>query len=248
MNEWIAVAIAIAGGFVVGAFAAVVVRRMFGSESRPELMQRLADPLANLAFWLAVVIGLIVALGIVNPDSLETLPHDAVDYLPRLIAGLIVFIVGNTVAGLAASAVSGALARAAASAQRVVPTAVKASILTMTVILAAGQIGLDTTIVNLAVAAGLFSLGLAVALLVGLGGKDVSSEVAAARALRSVVAEGDHVELDQWAGRVVAVHSTAVELDTGTETHLVPNTVFMSKSVRIVRAERSEDSAGGSGA
>lgn len=241
MNEWIAVIIAIVGGFVVGAFAAIVVRRIFASEARPELMRRLADPLANLAFWIAVVVGLITALGIVNPDSLETLPQDAVDYLPRLIAGLIVFIVGNTAAGLAASAVSAALARASASLQRVVPGVVKAAILTMTVILAAGQIGLDTTIVNLAVAAGLFSIGLASALLVGLGGRSVSGEVAAARALRSMLNEGDFVELDEYSGRVVAVHSTAVELDTGDNTRLIPNSTVMAQSFRIIRAERPDD-------
>ncbi|MCP3938577.1 MAG: hypothetical protein GY708_24785 [Actinomycetia bacterium] len=241
MNEWIGAAIAIGAGFIVGVFVAAVVRRALGAESRAEILQRLAEPLANVAFWLAVVVGLIVALGIVNPDSLETLPKDAVDYLPRLIAGLIVFIVGNAAAGLAASAVAAALARAAASAQRIVPSAVRAAILVMTVIIAAGQIGLDTTIVNLAVAAMLFSLGLAAALLVGLGGREVSGEVAAARALRSMMNAGDVVDVDKWSGRVVAVHSTAVELESGGQIHLVPNSMFLLNTVRIERAESEED-------
>ena len=95
MNEWIGAAIAVAAGLAVGAVLAVVVRRMLGGDSRPELVKKLSDPLANLAFWIAVVVGLITALGIVNPDSLDQLPQDAVDFLPKLFAALIVFMISS---------------------------------------------------------------------------------------------------------------------------------------------------------
>ena len=238
MNEWIGAAIAVAAGFVVGAIVAVAVRRLLGAESRPELVRKLSEPLASLAFWIAVVIGLITALGIVNPESLDQLPQDAVDFLPRLFAGLIVFIVGNAAAGLAATGVSSALARATPSAQKYGPVVVRSVILATAVILAAGQLGIDTTIINLAAAALLFSIGLTVSLLVGLGGRRVSSEVAAARALRSMLNAGDQVTVGELTGRVATVHSTAVEIESsGGVIHLVPNSELLASSIQIVRGD-----------
>jgi small-conductance mechanosensitive channel len=236
MNEWVAAAIAVGAGFVVGALAAVVVRRLMSAETRPVIVRRVAEPVANLAFWIAVVVGLVTALGIVNPDSLDQLPKDAVDFLPKMIAALIVFIVGNAAATLAAGAVASAVARAGAGAQKYGPMAVRTVVLAAAVILAAGQIGIDTTIINLAAAAVLFSVGLTLALLVGLGGRSVSSEVAAARALRGVLSEGDVVTMGDVRGRVVTVHSTAVELEaSGGIRHLIPNSELMAASIQIER-------------
>jgi small-conductance mechanosensitive channel len=237
MNEWIWAAIAIGAGVVIGAFAAGIIRRLLAKESRPDLLNRLADPIANLAFSLAIVVGLIVALGIVNPDSLETLPTDLVSFLPKLLTGFIVVIVGNAAAGLAAGAASQALARAGSGAQRMVPKVVRAGIIAASVILAANQVGIDTTIITLAVAAVFFSVGLAGALMIGLGSRTVSGELAAARALRQLLNEGDVVVLDGVRGTVVHVHSTATELElSGGVRRLVPNSHFMSSAIEIERA------------
>jgi hypothetical protein len=58
------------------------------------------------------VVGLISALAAVNPEALDTLPTQLVEYLPRLLIGIVVIIVGNVIAGLGASAVDQAVSRA----------------------------------------------------------------------------------------------------------------------------------------
>lgn len=236
MNEWIAAGIAVAAGFVVGTFVSAVVRRMLAKETRPELLQRLAEPVANLVFSLAVVVGLVVALGIVKPDALDTLPTDLVNFLPNLLVGFIVVIVGNAAAGLAEGAVAQSLSRSGAGAQKFVPKGVRAAILVASLILAANQVNIDTTIITITVAAVLFSVGLAGALMVGLGSRAVSGEVAAARALRQLLRAGDVVTLDGIRGTVVHVHSTATELElSGGVRHLVPNSSFLASTVEIER-------------
>jgi len=236
MNEWIWAAIVIGSGVVIGAFVAGVTRRVLAKDVRPDLLNRLADPIANLVFSLAVVVGLVAALGIVNPESLDTLPAELVSFLPRLLTGFIVVIVGNAAAGLAASAVAQALARAGTGAQRLVPKVVRAAILAASVILAADQVGVDTTIITLAVAAVFFSTGAAGALMIGLGSRTVAGELAAARALRQLLNEGDVVALDGVRGTVVHVHSTATELElSGGTRRLVPNSHFMSSPMEIER-------------
>lgn len=236
MNEWIAAGIVIGAAVIAGLVIARVLRALLSGDNRPELVQRIADQVANLGFWIAVVVGLVAALGIVNETALDELPKDAVDFLPKLFAGLIVFIIGNTAATLAAGAIRTALESANASAQKYGPVAVRGVILVATVILAAAQIGLDTTIINMAAAALLFSVGLTIALLIGLGGTEVSAEVAAARALRTMFNVGDVVTVDDLKGKVVAVHSTAVELETAAGVvHLVPNSEFLASRIEIDR-------------
>ena len=237
MNEWIAAGIAIAAGFVAGAFAAAIIRRILATESRPDVMRRMSDPIANLVFSIAVVIGLVVALGIVNEDALDTLPNDLVDFLPRLLIGFIVVIVGNAAAGLAAGAVAQALSRAGTGAQNLVPKVVRAAILVAALILGADQVGIDTTIITLAVAAVFFSAGAAAALMVGLGSREVTGELAAARALRQMLNEGDVLSFDGVRGSVIAVHSTATEIElAGGVRQLVPNSTLMSSTIEITRA------------
>ncbi len=244
MNKWLWVAVAVVGGLVVGALISAVVRRLLSRDNRPDLLQRLAEPVAGLAFSLSVVAGLIVALGIVKPDSLDTLPTDVVDYLPRLLTGVIVLMVGSAVAGLAGGAVGQALARSGAAAQKAVPTVVKGSILVAAGILAADQLGIDTTIITLTVAAVLFSTGAGAAMMIGFGSREVAGQVAAARALRQMLSEGDTVTIEDRTGEVVAIHSTATELSlAGGERVLVPNSQFLRNDIVISRAERDGETA-----
>ena len=80
MNEWIAAAIAVAGGIVIGSLLARIVRGLLTNERRPEALQRSAGAIASLFFSIAVIIGLITALGLVNEAALDQLPEDLVDY------------------------------------------------------------------------------------------------------------------------------------------------------------------------
>lgn len=241
MNEWIWAAIAIGAGLVVGTVAGRIVRHQLGKANRPELMQRLAQPAGSLLFTALAVTGLVVALAAVNPTSLETLPSDLVDYLPRILVGLVIIIVGNVVAGLGAAAVDQAVMRATGRPSGPIPTAVRVVVLAFASILAANQVGIDTTIITLAVAAILFSMGLAGALVVGLGGRTVSSEVAAARALRRIITPGDRLVVAGHDGVVVAIHSTSTEIETDAGRVVLPNSALLSDTFTIERGEKPSD-------
>ncbi|MFT5531649.1 MAG: hypothetical protein ACI91O_001677 [Candidatus Poriferisodalaceae bacterium] len=93
------------------------------------------------------------------------------------------------VQSLAATAVEQAISRGTGKSAGAIPVVLKTVILTLAVILAASQLGIDTTIITIAVSSVFFSVGLGAALMVGLGGRGV----AAARALRYVLNSGDVV-------------------------------------------------------
>lgn len=237
MNKWVSAAIAIGAALVIGSIAAGAVRRTLADERRPEGLRNSAAAIASLVFSFAIIAGLITALGFVNRESLDKMPEQLVNYIPRALSAAIVLIAANVVSSFAATAIERSMGHASPSVRAKVPMLVKAVVLGMAGLIAANQLGVDTTIITIAAASLFFSIGLAAALMTGLGSRKVSGEIAAGRALRQLVGPGDRVDLGTLAGTLVKVHVVATEVvSPDGQVHLVPNSRFLEQSLRLVRA------------
>lgn len=239
MSDWIQVLLAIGAGVVVGLVASRIVHAIVGSPRRPEPIQRAAKPLASLALAFGIVAGLVVALGIVQPSSLDQLRSDAIAFIPKLMTAAIIIIVANVLSAFANTALAQAMGRMPIQVQRQAATAVKVTIVTLATLLAVSQLGINTDVVNLGVAAVFFGIAASLTLLVGLGGNGVAREVAATRAMKRLVNQGDTVQVGSVRGVVVAVHPTAVELSTGDgEAILIPSSSLVNQTISIERVEQ----------
>ena len=231
--EWIWAVVAIVGGFIVGGIASRIARQLV--EKRKGKAADLAPAAASLTFSLIFVIGLLVALGFVQPDSLDKLRDDTIDYLPRVLSALIVVILGGVVGTIASTAARESVGRTMGRLGERIPQAIKGLITIFATILAAAQLGINTTIINILVASLVAGLALAFALIIGFGSWPVATEIASGRALRQLIAPGDHIESGSVSGTVVAVHPTAVELTTDGSVTLVPNTELAEASLIVTR-------------
>lgn len=251
MNPWIGAVIAIVAAVMIGSVASSVVAKLLGKSSVPALSEA-APALAGLALSAAIIVGLLVALGFVAPDELEQLGDDAIAFLPRAISALVIVIGANVASTFAAAAVAKSLAGTGAAA-RFAPIITKFAILGGGAIIAAGQTKVDTAVINIAVAALLFGVAASVALLTGLGGRQVAGEIAAGRAWRSSLRSGDRIRAairpsssgveSIVEGVVVGVHPTAVEVDSLGTTVFVPNSRLLDSIVERDRPEPA-DAAG----
>lgn len=236
MNKWVAAAIAIGVALVVGSIAARVVRNLLSRPRQPEGLRNSAGAIASLVFSVVVIAGLITALGMVNKESLDQLPQQLVDYVPRALSAAIVLIAANVVSAFAASALERSMGHASPSVRQKVPVLVKSVIFGMAGLIAANQLGVDTTIITLAAAALFFSIGLSAALMAGFGSRKVSAEIAAGRALRQLLEPGDVVGVGTVHGTLVKVHAVASEVLTAAgEVRLVPNSQFLDHALSLVR-------------
>ncbi len=241
-TDWVLVAGFVAGGFIIGAIASRLVTVVLSSPSRPKPRQGAARPLSSLFFWIGVTIGLLAALGVIQPSAVTQMQADLIAFLPRIMAAAIIFILGNVLASFVEAALAQLLGRSSASVQRQVLGIARAVIVALASLLAVTQLGINTDILNLTVAAALFGGALSLALLVGVGGRQVAGEVAASRAVWRLIGEGDTVEIDGHIGQVVGVHPTAVELSTRAgETVLVPSSHLLTESVVIRRRQPGPD-------
>lgn len=226
--------VALGIGLLVGVVGGLIARRALRGPSRRPELHRAANPAGAFVFWLALVAGAIVALGLLRPESLEPLPSRIITYLPSvLVAGLIV-LAGYVGAAVVAGVVSRRLVRAGPGQSRHVSTALRAVILGVAIILALGELGVNTAILRILVAAVAFGAAAAAALLIGLGGREVARELAAGRYLHRLVAPGDEVKNGEISGRVVSIRPATVELETdGGDTVHVPHTVLLREPLRV---------------
>lgn len=235
MNDWIAAGIATAAGLVLGVIFGRLTQRVLGKQGRPDVLRASSGPLASVVFSAILVAGLTTALGFVNEEARDQIPQDLVDYIPSVLSAAIVLIGANVLAQLVKPALEQSTARVPGSAARNIPDIARLTILGFGGILAAAQLGVDTTIINITVAALLSSIGLGAALMVGLGSRAVAGEVAAGRAIRRLVRPGDHVAVGDLSGDVVSIQSVAVELATDDGTVLVPHSHLLGSHIAVRR-------------
>lgn len=237
-TDWILVAAFLIGGIVLGNLAGRLTGRFLSGAARPEPIRDASGPLSSLVLWGLVIAGLMAALGIMQPSALEEIPRDLISFLPRMLSAAIIIIGANVVTSFVLAALRPILARSSATVQRQVGLVVKAFIVGLAAVLAVTQIGIDTTVVNLALAALFFGVAASLTLLVGLGGQSVAREVAATRAVRRLVSEGDHVRVDGYDGVIVGIRPTAVELaGADGQRVLIPSSHFIGEALSVQRSE-----------
>jgi small-conductance mechanosensitive channel len=109
------------------------------------------------------------------------------------------------------------------------------TILTVAVALAVGQVGLDTTLLNILIgvvaAAIFFSAGLAFA----QGARDVVRNIMAGHYLRSVCAPGDTMTVGDVSGVVVAFAATSVVLRSEAGEHIIPCAMALDRPILVKR-------------
>ena len=235
INPWIYASGAILVGLLSGVVGAALVRRIILNDrrDRPEALDA-ARATATFLFLFFTSLGVIVAIGFTNPETLEPIPAEVLRKSPRILAAGLILIAARAIAFAIGGMVNTAFAGSSARIRGQVASAASVLIYVIAGVLALSQLGVETTILSLIVAAVAFGLAGAFALLVGFGGRELGGELAAGRYLSRLVRVGDLVTVDAIKGRIVALHPASVEIatDDGASIH-VPNTRLTRGDLRI---------------
>jgi hypothetical protein len=241
--RWLIALGVVVAGVLVGSFVSARVRSILSKPSRSEKIRDLAEPLASIVFPIVFGGFVIVALGIGDPDSLATLPKSIVAFVPKLLIAVLFVLGGGAVATLASNTVGAAVLKATGSPQPQIARLVRTIVSGIFTLLAVGQIGIDTKIVDMITMGVIGSISLAVALLTGLGGRATAGEVAAGRFLAKIVRKGDLIQTDAMSDfsqplLVHKLHGAMIEIalpdEPGTKL-FIPNTQLIASPLRVVR-------------
>jgi len=239
IDPWIYATGAVLIGLLSGLVGAALVRRIIlrGRSHRPE-MHDAARATALFLFLFFTALGVIVAIGFTDPETLKPIPADILRRSPQVLAAGLILIAARAIAYAFGGMINNGLAASTPRTRSQISGAVNLLIYAVAIVLALSQLGVDTTVLSILAGAVTLGVAMAFALLVGLGGRELGGELAAGRYLHRLVDVGDTIETDGIRGTIVALHPASVELidEEGTVTHL-PNTRLSRSAVSVVSPE-----------
>jgi small-conductance mechanosensitive channel len=199
-----------------------------------------SDLVALLIFWLVFLACLLLALETLG-WTLAILPlQNLISYLPRLLAAILILVVGAWLAQALGKAAQAAVASMGVEFHEGVGRAVQGLLLLVTAVLAVEQLGLNLTFLTDALTNLLTLIVAGLALAFGLGGRDVARNVLAGYYARDQFAPGDALVVDGEVGTLEGIGTVSAEIAIGEEILVIPNIRLAGGGIRVRRESRPE--------
>lgn len=228
----VAAAVLVVG--VVLAFAArTVVARMLGRRLPEADGRRQVRTAARGTFWFLIAITVIVSGSMLAPTLLAGVPAQLLAWLPRLGVALVILWFAAVAAALLRRLVTASLEDVGIAGAPSFGQAVYWLIIALAVVLAADQLGVDTTLLQRLLFVVLAVAGAGAALAIGLGGSRLLANVFAGRYVSDRFSEGQRIVVGETEGTLVEIGlaSVTVRREDGSEVE-IPHQVLLERPVQ----------------
>ncbi len=192
--------------------------------------------LAQTIFTFLLLSFLITSTRLMGLEAVALLLERLVSFLPNIIAAVIIFLLGGVAAQFVGNLISNVGAASGLVYAARVGRVVQYMISLFVVVLALGQLGVDTAILVTAITIAIAAFGLAIGLALGLGARGVVSNILAGYYLRQRYAVGRAIAMGDVNGELSLVGPVNTVLRTSEGEVVVPNSTLLEA---IVRAPRS---------
>ena len=140
--------------------------------------------IAIVAKWFVRLITLVVAFDLLGLPAVSAVFQQLLLWLPNLVVGLVILVIGGLAADAVSRVVRGATAEAGFANPDVLATVARIAVWSFAVVVAVSQLGIATTIINTLLIGVVGAVALASGLAFGLGGRDRAAELLDRIALR----------------------------------------------------------------
>ena len=182
--------------------------------------------LGGIAYWTVMVVVLAVVADTLGLVAASVWLEALAGYLPRLMGAVAIVIVGFIGSIVAREVIEMAAGSIGLDPGENLLRFVRFLIVAVAFLLAAGQLGVDVSIISgllMVIAGGVL---LSAALAFGLGARASVSNILASHYLRKSFSEGEYVEIAGHRGRIIQVTATAVVLESDEGRVVVPAGIF----------------------
>lgn len=198
--------------------------KTFGFKMSPSHM------IGKLLYVFFVLIILVAAAETLGLDRFSSILDEFVLYLPKLLGALIITLIGLFIAKAGKSQVETSLENLGVEYGGAVGRVLQLLVLFITFSLVVGQLELETQLLNTIFTVLIASLGVALALALGLGTKSVANSIVSGIYTREQLSPGDEVEFDGFVGNVVMVSTVNTLLeDKHGKRMSIPNQHFLTQ-------------------
>lgn len=195
--------------------------------------------LGTLVLYAILLFTLLTAFGALGLTFVAETINLLIIFAPRLLAAVLLLVLGVAGAGLVAEAAERGLAELGIARSDWGRSGIRAALIAIVVILAAALVGIDVALLIAITVIILGGIALAAALAIGLGLRGLSQNIAASRYIAEGIAEGDRITVGEVTGTVEQIgHAMTTLRGDDDRAYLVPNHHFMERVVE--KAPRAE--------
>jgi small-conductance mechanosensitive channel len=193
--------------------------------------------IGRVVFWVVLLFFIAGALEKLDLAVVRDFLSNLAYYLPRVLLGILVVFVGILAGNLANHAMVTSAARGGARYAQIAGRVVQGAILLVAIVVAADQIGIQSTLLVVTVAIVLGTTMGGAALAFGLGSGPTVSNIIASYYLQKTYRVGQQVRIGDIRGRIVDMSPTAVVLDGEGGRVLIPAKKFSEESSTLLTGE-----------
>jgi small-conductance mechanosensitive channel len=170
--------------------------------------------ISKALYWIILVLFITISSEIMGIPVATAWLSGIVQYLPNILAAIIIVFVGIIGGKIVADIILSATIKSGVTYGNVLSRTVQYSILLITILIAIDQIGIDIALVTIIVSIILGALLFGAALSFGLGAKTSVSNIIASYYIHNTYREGNSVKINNVEGTIIRITSTAVVIDT----------------------------------
>ncbi|RMG63957.1 MAG: hypothetical protein D6715_10470 [Calditrichaeota bacterium] len=197
--------------------------------------------LGKLVFWSLLLLFLLSAAETLELDALAQTIQNAVAFIPNLLAVVFILLFGSLFARLLSQMVRGAASEAGLEFADGLGRMVYYLTMVVVGIMAVSQLKIQSHVLDIAFAAILGALGLAVAITLGLGTRHIASNVISGIYARKIFLPGQRVQWGELQGELVQVGNINALLKTREGVVSIPNRLLTEEVTHIVSEAREEN-------
>jgi small-conductance mechanosensitive channel len=220
---------------------------MLGIEKGLKTLGFKASPstIVGQALYLFLILMIfVVGADTLGLDRLSSILDEFVLYLPKLVGAVVIALIGLFIARAGKTQVQASFENMGIEYGDAAGRVLQILVLFITFSLVVGQLQLETELLNTVFTVLIASMGIALALALGLGTKAIANSIVSGIYAREQLLPGDEIEFDGFIGNVVQVSTvnTIIENKEGLQLS-IPNQDLLTKKYTMTKlADRWEES------
>lgn len=193
-----------------------------------------ADMSGKIVFWFVMFMFFMSASNTLGLDMVSDAFRTIMLYIPNILAAIIILLFGFFMANVAKTSIRKRSLEVPSL--TVVSNLVYMIISVVTISLAINQLEIETELLNEVVSIILISIGVALALSLGLGTRDVASDVISGSYIKELYKVGDNVEVDGISGTIVEIGNikTTIEIEENRQITISNHDMLKQKVIKAI--------------
>lgn len=235
-------------GYIIAKAVAFIIKKMLSAVGIDKITEKLNEiefihkssftivpsvVLSKIAYYMLLLIFTIVASEYLAVDAITGLVRDILNYIPSLIAALLVLGIGLLIAQMVQGILTTALKSVGVPSAKIIGTFIFYFIFLMAIITALKQVGTEVDFISSNLSIIIAGCVFAFALGYGLASKNMMANFLASFYSKEKIKIGDIISINEVKGEVVKIDSTSITLLTKDSKIIIPLSKLTSESFEI---------------